>query len=150
MILAGPLKNENKSYFESVKRKVDILGLKNRVEIKTGFIENFDEYLKCSDVFLFPSKAEGLGTPLLECQACGIPLVSNYIKDITDNVIELNKGGFYLKLDADEWAKGIKKAVGIPEEVLVENAKYVSNMCSSDYIDDEYYRKIKKLIFNEN
>ncbi len=150
LILAGPLKKENNFYFQKILKKIDDLGLNDRVEIQTKFIENFDEYLKCSDVFLFPSKAEGLGTPLLECQACGIPLVSNYIKDITDSVIEQNKGGYYLELDAKKWAESIQEAIEIPKQVLIENAKYVSNMSSSKFIDDEYYKKFTKLISNEN
>ena len=115
--------------------------MNDRVEIKTGFVDNFDEYLKCSDVFLFPSKAEGLGTPLLESQVCGIPLVSNHIKNITDDVVQQNRGGYFLDLETKKWAKSIQEAIEIPEEVLVENAKYVSKMCSSNFIDDEYYYK---------
>mgnify|MGYP001317406440 FL=1 len=93
LILAGPLKNENNSYYQMLLKKIDSLGLDSRIDIKTGFVNNFDEYLKCSDVFLFPSKAEGLGTPLLESQACGVPVVSNYIRDITDILIEKEEGG---------------------------------------------------------
>ena len=150
LILAGPLKRENNEYFKLIENKIYKLKLSDRVDLQTGFVDNFDEYLKCSDVFLFPSKAEGLGTPLLEAQACGIPVVSNYIKDITDPIIDQNKSGFFLELNADEWAEKIKKAVEIPEETLTQNAKFIRNICSSDLIDEEYYKKIKKLILNEN
>lgn len=149
LILAGPLKMENNEYFRLIEDKIDKLQLAERVDLQTGFVNNFNEYLKCSDVFLFPSKAEGLGTPLLEAQACGIPVVSNYIEDITDYVIEYNKGGFFLKLNPEEWAKSIKKAIEIPNQVLVQNAKFIRNKCSSNLLDEEYYKKIKNLI-NEN
>ena len=148
--MAGPLKKENNEYFKLIENKIYKLKLSDRVDLQTGFVDNFDEYLKCSDVFLFPSKAEGLGTPLLEAQACGIPVVSNYIKDITDPIIDQNKSGFFLELNADEWAEKIKKAVEIPEETLTQNAKFIRNICSSDLIDEEYYKKIKRLILNEN
>lgn len=150
LILAGPLKKQNEVYFQNMLKKIESLSLNNRVEVQTGFVNNFDEYLKCSDVFLFPSKAEGLGTPILESQACGVPVVSNYIKDITDPIIENNKGGFFLDLDAENWADKVQKALEIPKEVLIENAKYVSNICSSKLIDQEYYKKINKLALNEN
>ena len=110
LILAGPLKKENNQYFKLIEDKIYNLKLSDRVDLQTGFVDNFDEYLKCSDVFLFPSKAEGLGTPLLESQVCGVPVVSNYIKDITDPVIENNKGGFFLDLDANNWADKVKAA----------------------------------------
>ena len=150
LILAGPLKTENNMYYQNLLNKITSLRLNDRVEIQTGFIDNFDEYLKCSDVFLFPSKAEGLGTPILESQACGVPVVSNYIKNITDTIIKKNKGGYFLELNAKRWAKTIEKAIEIPKEVLIENAKHVSNICSSKLIDDENYKKINQLILNES
>lgn len=150
LILAGPLKKQNEIYFQNILNKIDNLDLNDRVEIKTGFVNNFDEYLKCSDVFLFPSKAEGLGTPILEAQACGVPVVSNYIKDITDSVIENFKGGFILDLEEKAWADKVQKALEIPKDVLIENSKNVSNLCSSKLIDKKYYKRIKKLTTNEN
>ena len=150
LILAGPLKTENNMYHQNLLNKITSLKLNDRVEVQTGFIDNFDEYLKCSDVFLFPSKAEGLGTPILESQACGVPVVSNYIKNITDTIIEKNKGGYFLELNAKRWAKTIEKAIEIPKEVLIENAKHVSNICSSKLIDNENYKKINQLILNES
>jgi glycosyltransferase involved in cell wall biosynthesis len=91
-----------------------------------------------------------LGTPILESQACGVPVVSNYIKNITDTIIEKNKGGYFLELNAKRWAKTIEKAIEIPKEVLIENAKHVSNICSSKLIDNENYKKINQLILNES
>lgn len=149
LILAGPLKNENNFYLKSIQKKIDSLRLNNRVDLKTGFLDNFDEYLKCSDVFLFPSKAEGLGTPLLESQACGVPVVSNYIKDITNTIIKKEEGGYYLDLDEKKWAETIQKVSKIPKEVLVNNAKYIISLCSSELIDEQYFNRIRKLISSE-
>ncbi len=150
LILAGPLKNENNFYFKSIQKKIDRLLLNNRVDLKTGFVDNFDEYLKCSDVFLFPSKAEGLGTPLLESQACGVPVVSNYIKDVTNTIIEKEKGGYYLDLEEKKWAEAIQKVLKIPKEVLVNNANYVSSLSSSEIIDEQYINRIRRLISSES
>ncbi len=149
LILAGPLKTENNAYFQNLLDKINNLNLDARVDIQNGFIHNFDEYLKCSDVFLFPSKAEGLGTPILESQACGVPVVSNYLKDITDSIIRTNKGGCYLKLDANIWAEQIQKVLEIPKEVLIHNAKYINDMCSTKIIDTEYYKRINLLTNNK-
>ncbi|WP_435166684.1 glycosyltransferase family 4 protein [Candidatus Pelagibacter bacterium nBUS_28] len=149
LILAGPLKTENYEYFKLIQKKIHNFGLTDRVDIQTGFIDNFDEYLKCSDIFLFPSKAEGLGTPLLEAQACGVPVISNYISDITDTMIKEDNGGYFLELDAKKWAEAIQKVLKFPEQTLIDNANHVNKICSSKNIDEEYYKKIKKLINNE-
>ncbi len=150
LILSGPLKSENNIYMQNLLSKINDLNLQDRIDLKTGFVNNFDEYLKCSDVFLFPSKAEGLGTPLLESQVCGVPVVSNYIKDITDPIIVKNKGGYFLELDPKIWADMIKKVLEIPEEVLINNAKSVVNICSSKIIDELYYEKIHELVYHKN
>ena len=148
--MAGPLKNDNKDYFEKLLKKIKDYNLFNRVEIQTGFVENIDEYINSSDIFLFPSKAEGLGTPLLEAQICGVPVISNLIKNITDTVIIEGKGGYCVQLNAEMWADRILDALNIPENVLIENSRQVSRTCSSEIIDSEYHKRINELVVNEN
>ena len=150
LLLAGPLKDEGAEYFKNIKKKIDDLKLNDRVDLQIGFINNFDEYLKCSDIFLFPSLAEGLGTPILESQFCGVPVVSNNLKNITDQVIKNGVGGYYLELEILEWVKAIQKAIKIPQEILIDNAKIMESLCSSKIIDDEYNKKINKLISSES
>ena len=148
LILAGPLKNENKNYFEELLNKIKDFNLSDRVEIQTGFVENIDEYIKSSDIFLFPSKAEGLGTPLLESQVCGVPVISNYIRNITDTVIREGNVGYFLDLNAESWAKKFLIILKFQNE-LIKNAEYVSSICSSKFIDSEYQKKINELVNNE-
>lgn len=150
LILAGPLAEHNKYYLKLILDKIDHLKLHDRVDLKVGFIENFDEYLKCSDIFLFPSKSEGLGTPILESLACGVPVISNHIRDVTDTIIIKDEGGYYLDLDEIKWANIIPKVLRIPREVLVNNAKYIISKSSSQVIDEEYFKKIKNLILSES
>lgn len=49
-----------------------------------GYQENVKEYLKCADVFVFPSKREGLGLAALEAMASGLPLIGSDIHGIKD------------------------------------------------------------------
>jgi glycosyltransferase involved in cell wall biosynthesis len=59
-------------------RLIDELGLSDRVRF-TGFASNDDlNALYCgAAVFAFPSLAEGLGLPVLEAMACGVPVVAS-------------------------------------------------------------------------
>ena len=98
------------------------------------------------DVFLFPSKSEGLGTPILESQTCGIPVVSNYLKDVTDTIIEYGKGGYYLDLDPKKWAEIIKKVIDIPTKTKINNARKIREISSSNVIDHKYFDMINQLI----
>ena len=122
--------------------------MNHRVDLQPGFVSNFHEFLTLSDVFLFPSKAEGLGTPLLEAQACAIPIISNDIKGISDCIIEFGVGGFFLELDPLGWSKLIKQSLNIRCDTLLSNSKYINSLASSTVIDEEYFNKISRLISN--
>ena len=146
LVLAGPLKKEGEEYFRQIKEKIEKLKLQNRTDLQYGFVDNFDEYLKCSDIFLFPSLSEGLGTPVLESQSCGVPVVSNHLKDVTDVIIKNGEGGYFVEMDIAKWIEAIKNAENIKTEVLVKNAEYINEICSSVLIDEEYHKKIQSLI----
>ena len=60
--------------------------------IMTGYLP--DAYLLISqlDVFLFPSKMEGLGTSILDAQASGVPVVSTYAGGIPELIAHNSTG----------------------------------------------------------
>ena len=148
LVLAGPVKKEGTAYYNNLVSTIHNLGLDHRVDLQPGFVSNFHEFLTLSDVFLFPSKAEGLGTPLLEAQACAIPIISNDIKGISDSTIEFGVGGFFLELDPYGWSKLIKRSLNITYDVLLDNSKYIHSVASSTVIDQKYFNKITRLISN--
>ena len=86
--------------------KVNELGLKNNV-IFTGIQSDISGWLSAFDLFLFPSKFEGLPIAGLEAQGNGLPLVAstNAIPeeaDLNDNVSVLS-----LNDSSDKWIKTI-------------------------------------------
>ena len=105
---------------KSVEDEAKKLGIYDKV-IFTGVRNDVHNILKAMDVFVFPSKFEGLGNALIEAQASGLKCVvsKNIPKeaDCTDLVIRKD-----IKESPDEWAKEI---------------------CSVGEINrDEYYKKV--------
>lgn len=96
----GRLKND-------IQKEVEKLGLKD-VVIFTGKTLNVKSYLQAIDVFLLPSKFEGLPLALLEAQAAGIPcFVSDRITHevaITDLIKFLS-----INNNINEWVSLIEK-----------------------------------------
>ena len=144
MYLGGPVQNdEHKKYFDLVENKIRKLKLQNRVILTKGFTKNIDEYIKLSDIFLFPAWNEALGTPILEAQACGVPVVVNLIKGSTDIWIKEGKGGLLVnKFDAKLWAKKIQLAFKINNKTLKENSSKILKIASTKNIDDIYFKKL--------
>ena len=145
LIIAGPLKDENLNYYKSLESFISENNLEDRVHIKKGFISNIEDYMKMSDVFLFPSISEGLGTPVLESQACGTPVIANLIYGITDDIIVFDKGGYALKLEIEIWVKHVQKALNISHQVLRANSKEILSEAGSKNIDRRYYQLIEEL-----
>lgn len=61
-----------KKYLENL---IKDLGLESNIKL-LGFKENPYDYIKKSDIFVFPSLYEGLGNTLLEVLQLGIPIIS--------------------------------------------------------------------------
>lgn len=145
----GPLCKRDRAYLESIQTSIRQSGLGPRVEVQVKFIDSVDEYMKMSDVFLFPTTTEALGTPMLEAFCCGIPVVANRIPDVTDYWIENGKNGFISDLDAGEFAKRAEMAARIDKAVLRQKREEIASLCSAEVIDRKYFDLIKKLARSE-
>jgi len=143
LLLVGVIKKERNDYYQRVLSDIECLNLQNRVQIKAEFIENPQEYMVVADVYLFPSKYEGLGTPILESQACGVPIISNELKGITDKWIK--DGGEICVLDEKLWVEKIKKVLEIPKEILEKNAINLLKIANTETIDKQYIKYFKEL-----
>lgn len=76
------------------------LGLESRVII-AGYRDDVINIVKNSDLFVFPSKREGLPVSLMEAMACGKPVVCSKIRGNTD-LIDEAKGGYLISNNSIE------------------------------------------------
>jgi len=67
-------------------------GVSDRV-IFTGATHRVQDYLRAADVFVLPSKREGLPVALLEAMACGLPCVASRLPGSTDTIITDEENG---------------------------------------------------------
>jgi L-malate glycosyltransferase len=112
----GPLERQIKEY-------VSKLGLDDNF-IFTGFVENIPDLLPQLDLFLMPSKTEGLGTSLLDAMACKLPIVATEAGGIPEIVINGKTGLTAAIGNHEELAKLILKIIENPSiaKTLSENA----------------------------
>ena len=97
---------------DEIEKRIGKLGIENKVFL-VEVTDRIDEYLSSFDVFLFPSKHEGLGIAFLEAQAANMPCV---ISDrVPKEAIVCESRVTVLSLDekADTWAKALLQYDGI-------------------------------------
>jgi glycosyltransferase involved in cell wall biosynthesis len=129
LLLVGPevtmqMTNSKKSAAEFVRSELQDC-LKTGQLIFAGNVWNVNEYMQVSDVFLFPSRNEGLPNAPIEAMSCGLPCIVRdiegvsavYINDGVDGVIiHGEKPGDYaqavirLLTNNDEYLAMAKKA----------------------------------------
>jgi len=77
---SGPLRHE-------LERLVEVLGLKGSLRF-IGKLEEVHPYLAALDVFVLPSRSEGLSLTLMEAMACGVPVVAVAVGGVPEVVGE--------------------------------------------------------------
>lgn len=95
---------------DDVRKQISDLGLNDRVVI-LSHRKDIPRLMKSMDVFLFPSRYEGLGIVLIEAQISGLPCV---ISNTLPHEAYQSKNITELALDApiDEWSKAVINPVG--------------------------------------
>lgn len=75
---------------ESLAKKLKV---DTRVVFK-GYVshDELPDYLKSSEIFIRPSRSEGLGNSFLEAMAAGIPVIGTFVGGIKDFLIEAETG----------------------------------------------------------
>ena len=107
-----------------IERKVKELGITNKV-IMPGIVENIHMMLNAMDVFILPSRHEGLGIVLIEAQANGLPCFTS--KGVVPEEARVTDLLIFLSSNrSEEWA-----------EVILQNG-----MCTNERFVRSSYNKI--------
>ncbi len=96
---------------KEIRRKIDVLGLAEKVEICAP-VSNIADYYQAFDAFVLPSLYEGLGLALVEAQCSGLPTFAS-----CDNVpvdVKMTDCFYFLSLKQlpAEWANMIDMTMG--------------------------------------
>lgn len=110
---------------QELERKIERLGLRDHV-LLPGWQRRVEDYLQAMDLFLLPSRAEGLGIATVEAAACGLPCV---ISDQCPEEVQITEYIKRIPLDMGEWIDAadeladidIRRADG---QAAVRNAGY--------------------------
>ena len=76
LVLVGPAFAEDQPYLEALRQEVVSNGLEERVHVEASFRTDVELFMRAADVFLLPSKREGLGNVMLEALCTGLPVAA--------------------------------------------------------------------------
>ena len=74
---------------EYLERKIQELHLENKAKL-LGYRIDVIEILKTADLFIFPSKREGLPVSVIEAMACNLPLIASNVRGNRDLIAKEN------------------------------------------------------------
>ena len=84
---------------EKLKKLAKDLGIEDRIEFIGNVIpEKVNEYLVQADIFVRPSRSEGLGNAFLEAMAMGLPVIGTPVGGISDFLYD-NETGLLCTVD---------------------------------------------------
>lgn len=135
----GPLMEK---YIKFVRKK----GIQDNVKL-LGFRKDIFELCKISDVFVHPSKREGLGIAALEGMASGLPLISSDASGIVD-YSENGKTGYCCKIsDVKSYANAIQNLYNnekLREKMSLYSRKVAKNfdISKTEIIMNKVYKEI--------
>lgn len=127
---------------ESIKIKVNNLGLQEKV-IFLDSREDINELMQAFDVFVFPSKYEGLGIVAIEAQCSSLPVLCS--NNIPKEVKISNNITFLSIQDVNEWVLSL--------EHINNKNRYIENkelLLNSGYNIGEIANKIEIFYLNIN
>ena len=115
-----------------------------------GLVDNVGDYLKAFDIFLFPSRHEGLGSILLDALDFGLPVIATDVGGIPE-IIENGVNGFLVKPDAiDDICESI---LGLySESALIEQIARANTEKAKSYtvgtMADKYAQIYQRILTN--
>lgn len=135
---------------ENLEELAEKYGIYQRVHI-LGFRDDIIELYKCSDIFAFPSKREGLSVALMEAMAAGLPVICFQIRGNVDLIDESEGGYLIAPFDNNDFVFKLEKLCSI--ENLRRKMGIYNRDKSKEYnvsIIDNQMNKIYSFMISKN
>ena len=129
VLLAGD--GEERGALEALARE---LGVTDRVTfLGNQTHERLSSLLQASDVFVRPSRSEGLGNSFLEAMAAGIPVIGTPVGGIPDFLKEGDTGWLAPAEDVEGLARTIERLLQTPKEVREGIVRRAEELVRTEY-----------------
>jgi len=133
LIIGGPRNTDDKKYYDYLYHKYKLIYSKKKIKF-TGLTNNVSSYLKKNDIYIHPSKREGMPRSLIEAMSCGLVCISSNVRGSRE-LIKNNVNGFIYS-DNEELLELMLKVFTLKKNKI----KKISNI-SSIFIKKNFSQK---------
>lgn len=128
------------------REQASALGVKNRI-VFLGYQEALESVYPAADLFVFPTRLDFFGFPVLEAMACGVPPIVTGNAGVAE-LIEDGRNGYQLRdpNDPHELASTIKRALGTGRQAVARGARATAEDTSAVRMVEETRRAYEALV----
>ena len=109
-----------------------------------GLIQDREELAnlyRAADIFVFPSRNEGLGNVVLEAMACGLPVVVSRLP-VLEGIIADRENGFFVPIGDTEALKNAILALAANPPLALKIGKNARNYVMSHHRFDQWQAQL--------
>lgn len=151
LIIGGNISKDISPFEQEIKALIEKNNLTDKITL-TGMINNVEEFLGCSDVYVLPSYREGLSRSMLEAMSCEVPIIVTKIRGCREVIIENNNGCMYEPRNIKQLSDLLQWSYNHPIEIK-EYANNAQILIKDIYNEKKYTNRqvtaIKELINND-
>ena len=135
---------------QNLKKLAKDLGVDEIVEF-AGHVDHaqLPKYLIAADIFVRPSRSEGLGTAFLEAMAVGVPVIAARVGGVSDFLTDGETGIFCRENDPHDLAEKIERLIsddGLRHKLLENGKRLVQKSYTWGTIAESMDRILKSLL----
>jgi len=142
LLIAGPTYKYDQNYINEIKAKIRNGDVKDKVILTEKSIDNVDEFMKSSDIFVLPSRQEGFPISIIEAMSCGLTVIGSDIPEIARAQIEDGQNGFVFPSGDFEKLSELLERLLNNNELRLQSGIYARKKAeqywSDDVIDSQY------------
>ena len=155
LLMIGPYdKRENVTGEERIfnlKIEQMINTSRNSMIFFVGQQTSVEDYLRASDIFVFPSRFEGFGTAIIEAMACGLPVISSSLRGISYDIIDNHQDGIIIQDDDHMklffWIDKLIRDRNMRNKLKENATKKANDKFSINIVAREYKKLYQRLLY---